>query len=157
MSAQQLYPQAKLFRALSNTKRLEILQLLRMKSLSVSDIVRMTHVSQANVSQHLIVLKNARVVVPQRTGKEIKYSISHQNFIKAFDVLNDVLVDRKQSQPVKKLHTAIPHVEDPVCGMSISPQTAIFWQTFRRSTYYFCASGCHKQFIRKPERYVNQR
>lgn len=44
-------------------------------------------------------------------------------------------------------------VRDPVCGMSVSPESAAATTTFEGETYYFCCEGCRKAFEKDPERY----
>ena len=49
--------QAELLQALAHPKRLEILNLIAQKSLTVTQIYSMLDLPQANISQHLIVLR----------------------------------------------------------------------------------------------------
>jgi putative ABC transport system ATP-binding protein len=44
-------------------------------------------------------------------------------------------------------------VIDPVCGMSFEPGERVPL-AFRGTTYYFCSSGCRKEFEAAPEEYV---
>ncbi len=83
-----------LLKALSHPKRLEIVHLLRDQELSVSQIQTMLDLPQANLSQHLMVLREVQVVEFRREGKEIYYQLTHKNFIKASDLLREVLIDR---------------------------------------------------------------
>lgn len=146
-----------IFRALGNPKRLEIIQLLRAHALTVSQIQRMTAMTQANISQHLQVLREVRLVVPQREGKEITYALAHHNVAMAFDAVHGILVDRKKSRPWKTAsrQATIPKVTDPVCHMAVSPETAAFSSQYKRSTYYFCASGCKVTFEKNPLKYIS--
>lgn len=43
---------------------------------------------------------------------------------------------------------------DPVCGMTISFQTAATGSEYRGQRYYFCSEACREQFETDPERYV---
>lgn len=43
--------------------------------------------------------------------------------------------------------------EDPVCGMSVDPKSAIR-NEYGGKTYYFCCAHCEQQFTAEPERYV---
>src|SRR5450759_106300 len=87
---------AKLLKALSNPKRLEILQLIREEELPVAGIQEMLDLPQGNLSQHLQVLRAAGIVKTKRKGKQIYYSISHKNFIKASDLFREVLIERNK-------------------------------------------------------------
>ena len=55
----------------SNPTRLEILNLLSGKELSVTELIEKTKLSQANISQHLSIMKNKGIVLSARKGKNI--------------------------------------------------------------------------------------
>jgi DNA-binding transcriptional ArsR family regulator/YHS domain-containing protein len=151
---------AELLKALSHPKRLEILHLLRDQKLSVSGIQEMLDLPQANLSQHLMVLRDAGVLESKRNGKQIYYSLSHRNFIKASDLIRQILVERHKDDSLAdeftlKMSELVPLTQDPVCGMRLSPKTASFAKKYKRHDYYFCASGCLEKFSKNPERYLN--
>lgn len=64
-----------LFKALSDETRLKIVVLLSGSELCVCNIEEALGVSQAKVSRHLSVLKNAKVVGCRRQGQWIYYSL----------------------------------------------------------------------------------
>ena len=43
---------------------------------------------------------------------------------------------------------------DPVCGMSVTPETAAGKFDYKGVTYYFCSPGCRRSFEKDPERYL---
>ena len=43
---------------------------------------------------------------------------------------------------------------DPVCGMTVVPETARARSEYRGENYYFCGSGCKTRFDTKPEQYL---
>ena len=43
---------------------------------------------------------------------------------------------------------------DPVCGMSVDPETAKIKAFIAGQNYYFCAEGCRKAFEKNPENYL---
>ncbi len=43
---------------------------------------------------------------------------------------------------------------DPVCGMTVEPESAAAKREYGGKTYYFCNPGCAKAFDRKPENFV---
>ncbi len=45
-------------------------------------------------------------------------------------------------------------VKDPVCGMDIDPKTAAGKSEYKGQTYYFCSTGCKKDFDKEPEKYT---
>lgn len=149
---------ADLLRALAQPRRLEIVNLLQDQELSVSQIQDMLALPQANLSQHLQVLRKQGVVSARRDGKQIFYRLAHKNFRKANDLLRDVLIERYEKTPLAKvIHTEftdlLPVVADPVCGMRVSKKTAAASHFYLGMHYYFCASGCLKKFKKSPEKY----
>ena len=46
-------------------------------------------------------------------------------------------------------------VKDPVCGMSVDPQTAKHRAEHDGHPYYFCSAGCRTKFLGDPERYLH--
>lgn len=150
---------AQLLKALAHPRRLEIIQLLRDQELCVSDIYEMLDLPQANISQHLMVLRDAGVVTTTRKGKHIYYKLSHPKIIEANDSLREVLIDHYKDSEIAeqfklKMKELLPLVHDPVCKMRVSPKTAGFSAQYNENEYYFCASGCSKKFKKNPERYV---
>lgn len=63
-------------RALANPHRLEIIDLLIQASRSVESLAALTEMSVANTSQHLQVLKHAKLVICHREGQSVVYSLS---------------------------------------------------------------------------------
>ena len=73
--------------------RPEILNLLRDKEMSVTELIKMSKLSQVNISQHLSIMKAKGIVVSQREGKMIYYKLSNPKIIKAFDIIREVLTE----------------------------------------------------------------
>lgn len=44
-------------------------------------------------------------------------------------------------------------ITDPVCGMRLTPETAVAQEEHEGWAYFFCSEGCHKLFQTAPERY----
>lgn len=152
---------AELLKALANSKRLEIIHLLRDQELSVSQMQDMLHLPQSNLSQHLMVLRKAGVVKSRREGKEVFYQVSHPHFIQASDLLREVLIEQHQGEEVAsqlgyKMQELVPLAHDPVCGMRVSPKTAGFALKHNGTEYYFCASGCYEKFLSNKEVYIHE-
>jgi Cu+-exporting ATPase len=52
-----------------------------------------------------------------------------------------------------KGHALGETVKDPVCGMSVDPQTAAHHADHEGHPYYFCSAGCRTKFIADPGKY----
>ena len=66
----------KVFKALSDGTRQEILRLLESNQRTVGEIVGNFHLSQPTISRHLSVLKEADLVVDQRQGQNVIYRLN---------------------------------------------------------------------------------
>lgn len=87
---------AGLLKSLGNAKRLEILWCLREKEHSVGALEKKVGLSQSALSQHLAVLRAARVVKTRREAQTIYYSLRSEAAVK---ILN--LLDKIYNQPYK--------------------------------------------------------
>ena len=85
---------AEMCKVFSNPIRLEILNLLRDRKMSVTELINKSKLSQANISQHLSIMKSKGIVVSKRDGKMIYYKLSNPKILKAFDIIKDVLTER---------------------------------------------------------------
>ena len=85
---------AEMCKVFSNSIRLEILNLLRDKEMSVTKLIEKTKLTQANISQHLSIMKSKGIVISNRNGKNIYYKLSNPKIIKAFDIIREILSDR---------------------------------------------------------------
>ena len=85
---------AEMCKIFSNPTRLEILNLLRDKEMSVTELIEKTKLSQANISQHLSIMKSKDIVISNRKGKNIYYKITNSKIIKAFDIIREVLIEK---------------------------------------------------------------
>ncbi|MGH9549810.1 MAG: YHS domain-containing protein, partial [Terriglobales bacterium] len=43
---------------------------------------------------------------------------------------------------------------DPVCGMSVDPETAAASSEFAGRQYFFCNPRCKEQFLAEPAKYI---
>lgn len=159
MYSQMFKLHAELLKALAHPRRLEIVHLLRDQELPVSDIHTMLDLPQANISQHLMVLRDAGVVKTRRDGKHIFYKLADNNIIKASDLLRKVLIEQHKDTKLAdefalKMQELVPLVQDPVCQMRVSPKSAGFHLRYEKHDYYFCASGCVSKFKKEPAKYA---
>lgn len=68
----------KVFKALSDGTRQEILRLLESNQRTVGEIVGNFKLSQPTISRHLSVLKEADLVMDQRRGQNVIYSLNNE-------------------------------------------------------------------------------
>ena len=96
---------AEICKIFSNSTRLEILNLLRDKEMSVTELIEKTRLSQVNISQHLSIMKSKGIVISNRKGKNIYYKLTNPKIVKAFDIIREVLAEKlkKNGKIVEKL------------------------------------------------------
>jgi len=82
---------ADICKTISNPNRQAILDIIRDGEMSVTELVNRTGISQANLSQHLAILRSKGVVSTRREGNSIYYSISNPKILKAYDLISEVL------------------------------------------------------------------
>jgi len=78
-------------KGLADPKRLLIIDSLRDGELSVSEICSQLDLPQANVSQHLAILRDKGLVRTRRDGQYVYYSLTSEKIIEAMDLLREVM------------------------------------------------------------------
>ncbi len=66
---------ADIFQALSHPTRIAIIELLEGGELSAGELIAKLGMEQANVSQHLAVLRAKQLVVNRKAGNQVFYSV----------------------------------------------------------------------------------
>ncbi|MGA9672665.1 MAG: metalloregulator ArsR/SmtB family transcription factor [Terracidiphilus sp.] len=66
---------ADVFQALAHPTRIAIIELLGNRELSAGDLIEELGMEQANVSQHLAVLRSRQLVVNRKSGNQVFYSV----------------------------------------------------------------------------------
>ena len=85
---------ADICKVFTNPKRLEIISLLRDGEKTVNELTELAGVPQANVSQHLTVLRQNNVVTTRRNGANIYYKIANPKILQACDLMREVLLEK---------------------------------------------------------------
>lgn len=152
--------QEETLKTLANQRRLEILQLLNHKELTVSEMVEMIGLPQANISQHLSILRRQKIVSTRKDGLHVYYRLTDHRLAAVIKELREFLKSQYSHEPeiakISALDSAkvYPIVRDPVCGMRLSVHEASESLTRAGQAYYFCARGCHDKFVTSSRRYV---
>lgn len=84
---------ARVCKAIADPKRLLIINELRDRELSVSDLCEALDLSQSNVSQHLAILRERGVVSTRRAGTSVIYMLRGTKVIQAVDLLREFLAE----------------------------------------------------------------
>ena len=78
---------AEFFQALAHPTRIAIVDLLRDGELSAGAIIERLGIEQANVSQHLTVLRAKHIVVNRKVGNQVFYSVRDRLILEVLDVM----------------------------------------------------------------------
>jgi len=82
---------AERFKLLSNAARLEILQHICDEEKTVSELMRLTGLKQANVSRHLGLLLRAGLVDRRTEGNHVHYRVTDESLPRLCSVITDSL------------------------------------------------------------------
>ena len=98
MSNRQIYElHARICQTLSNSKRLEIIDCLRDGELPVISLAEMISISQANLSQHLAIMREKGIVTARREGVNVYYRLSNPKITQACDLMRQVLLEHLEA------------------------------------------------------------
>lgn len=81
-------------KVLSHPLRLQILFLIKDKSLNVSSLESLTGATQSNVSQHLAIMRYNGMVKQKKKGNEVYYSVSNEKLRKLIEIIGELLCER---------------------------------------------------------------
>ena len=78
---------ADIFQALAHPTRIAIVEMLREGEVSAGALLERLGMEQANVSQHLSVLRSKQIVVNRKVGNQVFYSIRSPLLIDVLDIM----------------------------------------------------------------------
>lgn len=88
---------ASVCKGLADPKRLLIINAMRDGERSVTQICDELDLPQANVSQHLAVLRDKGLVRTRKAGQRVFYELSSNKIIRAVDLLREVMAEQHLS------------------------------------------------------------
>lgn len=97
---------AKIYKILANSTRLEILNSIKHRELSVEDLVQITGQRKANVSQHLALLRHAGLVETRKQGLNVYYAIVDPRLVEPCRILKEMWEQPEPARPSRKLVAA---------------------------------------------------
>jgi len=91
--------QAELCHAMSHPTRIQILHVLFEGPKNVSEIANITWIGQSTISRHLAILKRSNLVITERHGQEMIYSVANPKIIEVCNLMRGVISEQliKQS------------------------------------------------------------
>ena len=67
-----------------------------------------------------------------------------------------MITEANVAEGVKALARADEKLVDPVCGMTVTKETAAATYVYKGQTYYFCNKVCKDNFAKDPQKYLAQ-
>src|SRR3989344_1708960 len=81
---------ANIYKILANSKRLEILNILKTGETGVEGLLKITKISKANLSQHLALMRHNGLVQTRREGLNIFYKIVDPRIVEPCKILHNL-------------------------------------------------------------------
>jgi DNA-binding transcriptional ArsR family regulator len=113
-----MHPQAEVYarhaemcKVFSHPLRLQILNTLRDKEMSVSALARRLAVAIGNLSQHLNMMKHRRVLLTRKDGNIVYYRLANPKILDAFDLIREILFEqmRREGMIVRQMKSTRAH------------------------------------------------
>ena len=98
--------------AIGHPSRIEILHVLRDGPKCVNDIAFLVDLHQTTVSRHLSILRKSGMVVMQRQGQNVIYSISNPKIVEIIDLMLEVLLTNATRLQRTMSQTAVPDMDE---------------------------------------------
>lgn len=96
MNYQHLAIEAKFFKGLGDKSRLAIIEHLLENEKTVADIVKLTGLSQPNVSSHLACLLECGLVINERDGQWVLYRVTSDQVLEIISLMRTIVASRSQ-------------------------------------------------------------
>ncbi len=85
---------AEMCKVFSHPKRLELINILRDGEMNATDLCSRLGLSPANISQHLSMMRERRIVVSRKEGNTVFYHLADPRLIQVFDMLREILFEQ---------------------------------------------------------------
>jgi DNA-binding transcriptional ArsR family regulator len=112
---------ARILKVLSVGTRVRILELLRGRALCVNALAARLDVTQGAVSQHLRIMRDARLVIDEKRGYHVHYRLDEETLERWREAINRLLAPL--SEPARRVTTE-PREAAPECGDTQTPNQA---------------------------------
>ncbi len=85
---------AEMCKVFSHPKRLELINVLRDKEMSAGELGEKLGLASANLSQHLAMMRERRLLLSRKEGNVVYYRIANPRLLEAFDLLREILFEQ---------------------------------------------------------------
>ncbi len=88
---------ADMCKVFSHPKRLELINVLRNGEMSVNDLSERLCMEGSNLSQHLAMMRERRILVTRKEGNVVYYRIANHRLLTIFDMMREMLFEQIES------------------------------------------------------------
>ena len=85
---------AEMCQVFSHPKRLEVINVLRDGEMTVTELSQKLGLAIGNLSQHLSMMKERRLLLSRKEGNQVFYRIANPKLISCFDMMREMLFDQ---------------------------------------------------------------
>ncbi len=85
---------ADMCKVFSHPKRLEVINVLRDGEMTVTELAQKLGLTIGNLSQHLSMMKERRILLSRKEGNMVYYRITNPKLIPCFDMMREMLFDQ---------------------------------------------------------------
>ncbi len=85
---------AEMCKVFSHPKRLELINVLRDKEMSVSELSQRLGLPIGNLSQHLAMMRERHMLISRKEGNVVYYRIANPRLLEASDLLREIMFEQ---------------------------------------------------------------
>ncbi len=85
---------AEMCKVFSHPKRLELINTLRDSEMSVGELSEKLGIAPANLSQHLAMMRERRILIARKAGNMVYYRVASTRLLQALDLLRELLFEQ---------------------------------------------------------------
>ncbi len=85
---------AEMCQVFSHPKRLEVIDVLRDGEMTVTELAQKVGLTVGNLSQHLSMMKERRLLLARKDGNMVHYRIANPKLIRCFDMMREMLFEQ---------------------------------------------------------------
>ena len=89
---------ARLCKSLAHPTRLHILDLLESDNKTVQELADELGIGQANLSQHLMIMRASGIVETRRDGQKIYYRVANPKILEACNLVQTIVTEKAEKQ-----------------------------------------------------------
>ncbi len=85
---------AEMCKVFSHPKRLQVINILRDKEMSVGELSQRLGLAIGNLSQHLAMMRQRHILASRKEGNVVYYRIANLRLLDAFDLLREIMFEQ---------------------------------------------------------------